>query len=92
MSFISANSTDHNVGGSQEHGSDVEVNCCFMIELASAANSIAACEHASPSPAMHVQCPVITSPSALVISHTFKNGRTHSANASQLTNTRSFYI
>ena len=34
------------VGGNHEHGSDVELNCRLVIELASAANSTAAtCEH-----------------------------------------------
>jgi len=54
MFFILENSTDRNVGGSREHGSDVEVNCNFVSELASPANNTeATCEHASPSPAIY---------------------------------------
>ena len=75
MPFISENLTDRNVGGSHEHGSDVELNCNLVNELASAAKSTAAtCEHALPSPVMQVQSAVITYPSDLVITQTLKGG------------------
>ena len=76
MPIISEKLTERNVGGSHEHGSDVELNCNLVNGLASAANSTAAtCEHTSSSPAMQVQCAVITSPSDLVITHTRKEGK-----------------
>ena len=68
----SANLTAQKVGGNREHGSDFELNCRLVIELASAANSTAATyEHASPSPAIHIQCPQRTSLSIAMTSQTF---------------------
>ena len=70
--LILANLTVRKVGGSQEYGSDIELNCRLVIELASAATITAATwEHASPNPAMHVQFPQATSPSTVMTKPNF---------------------
>ena len=56
MRDISEKSTERYEGGIHEHGSDVELNCCFACVLASALKSKAAMwEQPSPIPAIHVQ-------------------------------------
>ena len=72
---ISEKSTEWYEGGIHEHGSDVEVNCCFASVLASAVKSKAAMwEQASPIPAMQVQCAHIISPVCFIATQAFNGG------------------